>query len=75
MVSALGKNIPVFESPVGVIEGAEVLPTATVVTPLFVMLVPDTEPTIVTLPVAVPIATLVLVDGNIWSTRRLLAIV
>jgi hypothetical protein len=39
MVSAAGKNIPVLESPVGVIDGAEVLPAATVVTPVFVMLV------------------------------------
>jgi hypothetical protein len=34
MVSAEGKKIPVFESPVGLIEGAEVLPAATVVAPL-----------------------------------------
>jgi hypothetical protein len=34
MVSALGKNIPVFESPLGLIDGILVLPAETVKIPL-----------------------------------------
>jgi hypothetical protein len=45
MVSALGKKIPVLESPAGLIDGYAVLPAATVVIPLLTIPVkPEPEP-------------------------------
>jgi hypothetical protein len=51
MVSAAGKKIPVFESPVGVIDGALVLPADTVAIPKTIFGIPDKP---VALPVTLP---------------------
>jgi hypothetical protein len=54
MVSALGKNIPVFESPLGLIDGAEVLPAETT-RPLENVAMPEELTVPVTLPVKFPL--------------------
>jgi hypothetical protein len=74
MVSALGKNIQVFESPLGLIDGAEVLPAETT-TPLVKVEIPVeftlplkvaavTMPLILTLPALSDPTSLVLPDGS-----------
>ena len=44
IVSALGKNTPVLESPVGLIDGSAEVPAATVVIPLFTIAFVLTSP-------------------------------
>jgi hypothetical protein len=59
MVSALGKNIPVFESPLGLIDGAAVVPAETTMP-----LVNVAMPLILTLPALSDPTSLVLPDGS-----------
>jgi len=61
MVSALGKKIPVLESPVGVMDGAAVDPAATVVTPETLRLL-NVEVPIVSIPAILPLPPVAVID-------------